>query len=88
MVKRWMKLLILLRLIWDAGSAVHFTDDLGELREGVITSGTFSPTLGFSIALARVPAGIKDSAIVLLRNREIPVEVVKPGFVRSGKALV
>ncbi|HEK1125243.1 TPA: glycine cleavage system aminomethyltransferase GcvT [Proteus mirabilis] len=71
-----------------AGSAVHFTDDLGELREGVITSGTFSPTLGFSIALARVPAGIKDSAIVLLRNREIPVEVVKPGFVRSGKALV
>lgn len=71
-----------------AGTAVHFTDDLGEIREGVITSGTFSPTLGFSIALARVPAGIKDSAIVLLRNREMPVEVVKPGFVRSGKALV
>ncbi|QIG05399.1 glycine cleavage system aminomethyltransferase GcvT [Proteus sp. ZN5] len=71
-----------------AGTAVHFTDDLGELREGTITSGTFSPTLGFSIALARVPAGIKDSAIVLMRNREMPVEVVKPGFVRSGKALV
>ncbi|WP_426774049.1 glycine cleavage system aminomethyltransferase GcvT [Proteus faecis] len=71
-----------------AGTAVHFTDDLGELREGIITSGTFSPTLGFSIALARVPAGIKDSAIVLMRNREMPVEVVKPGFVRSGKALV
>ncbi|MEQ4923332.1 glycine cleavage system aminomethyltransferase GcvT [Proteus hauseri] len=71
-----------------AGTAVHFTDDLGEIREGVITSGTFSPTLGFSIALARVPAGIKDSAIVLMRNREMPVEVVKPGFVRSGKALV
>lgn len=71
-----------------AGTAVRFTDDNGDLKEGIITSGTFSPTLGFSIALARVPAGIKDSAIVLMRNREMPVEVVKPGFVRSGKALV
>lgn len=71
-----------------AGTPVRFTDDNGEVKEGVITSGTFSPTLGFSIALARVPAGMKEHAIVLMRNREIPVEVVKPGFVRSGKALV
>ncbi|MEX0633974.1 hypothetical protein M8494_26330 [Serratia ureilytica] len=28
----------------------------GKPLEGVITSGSFSPTLGFSIALARVPA--------------------------------
>ncbi len=33
---------------------VRFTDADGNPREGVITSGTFSPTLGYSIALARV----------------------------------
>jgi len=38
--------------------------------------------------LARVPQGIGNTAIVQVRNREVPVEVVKPGFVRNGKALV
>lgn len=55
---------------------------------GIITSGTFSPTLGFSIALARVPRTIGTSAEVTLRNKQVPVEVVKPGFVRHGDALV
>ncbi|AYA40854.1 glycine cleavage system aminomethyltransferase GcvT [Xenorhabdus nematophila] len=70
------------------GLIVSFTDDSGEVRSGVITSGTFSPTLGFSIALARVPQGIGEQAIVQIRNREMPVKVVKPGFVRMGKSLV
>ncbi|CDH05313.1 glycine cleavage complex protein T,aminomethyltransferase, tetrahydrofolate-dependent [Xenorhabdus bovienii str. oregonense] len=70
------------------GLTVHFTDKAGEMRSGVITSGTFSPTLGFSIALARVPQGIGEQAIVQIRNREMPVQVVKPGFVRIGKSLV
>ncbi|MDR2224498.1 MULTISPECIES: glycine cleavage system aminomethyltransferase GcvT [Providencia] len=74
--------------ILRAGQVVRFTDDLGELKEGVITSGSFSPTLGFSIALARVPNGIQDKAIVEIRQREMPVEVVKPGFVREGNCLV
>lgn len=67
---------------------VRFTDDLGKQQSGIITSGTFSPTLGFSIALARVPQGIGTTAVVQVRNREVPVEVVKPGFVRNGKKLV
>lgn len=74
--------------ILRAGQVVRFTDELGKLQEGVITSGSFSPTLGFSIALARVPNGIQDKAIVEIRHREMPVEVVKPGFVREGKCLV
>ncbi|WP_338558063.1 glycine cleavage system aminomethyltransferase GcvT [Erwinia sp. E_sp_B04_7] len=64
---------------------VRFTDSEGNLREGVITSGSFSPTLGYSIALARVPAGIGEQAIVQIRNREMPVKVTKPIFVRAGK---
>ena len=66
---------------------VRFTDAQGNAQEGVITSGTFSPTLGYSIALARVPAGIGDTAIVQIRNREMPVKVTKPVFVRAGKAV-
>ncbi|WP_380180354.1 glycine cleavage system aminomethyltransferase GcvT [Kalamiella sp. sgz302252] len=64
---------------------VRFTDAAGHLQEGVITSGSFSPTLGYSIALARVPAGIGEQAIVQIRNREMPVRVTKPVFVRAGK---
>ncbi|EMH6405289.1 glycine cleavage system aminomethyltransferase GcvT [Providencia rettgeri] len=74
--------------ILRAGQVVRFTDELGKLQEGVITSGSFSPTLGFSIALARVPNGIQGKAIVEIRQREMPVDVVKLGFVREGKCLV
>ncbi|EBF9515338.1 glycine cleavage system aminomethyltransferase GcvT [Salmonella enterica subsp. enterica serovar Nijmegen] len=66
---------------------VRFTDAQGNQQEGIITSGTFSPTLGYSIALARVPAGIGETAIVQIRNREMPVKVTKPVFVRNGKAV-
>jgi len=64
---------------------VRFSDADGNQHEGIITSGSFSPTLGCSIALARVPAGIGEQAIVQIRNREMPVQVTKPIFVRAGK---
>jgi aminomethyltransferase len=53
--------------------------------EGVITSGTFSPTLGHSIALARVPASTGDTAEVEMRKKTVAVEVIKPCFVRQGQ---
>jgi aminomethyltransferase len=53
--------------------------------EGVITSGTFSPTLGHSIALARVPASTGDNAQVEMRKKTIAVDVIKPCFVRQGQ---
>lgn len=52
--------------------------------EGVITSGTFSPTLGHAIALARVPDGSSGQAEVEIRNRRLPVTLVRPPFVRQG----
>ncbi|SFN08017.1 aminomethyltransferase [Izhakiella capsodis] len=64
---------------------VRFIANDGRAAEGVITSGSYSPTLGCSIALARVPSGIGQQAIVQIRNREIPVKVTKPVFVRAGK---
>ncbi|MEL0631685.1 glycine cleavage system aminomethyltransferase GcvT [Pseudoalteromonas carrageenovora] len=56
--------------------------------EGVITSGTFSPTLGFSVALARVPRSIGDTAQVEMRKKLVNVKVVKPSFVRNGKSII
>lgn len=53
--------------------------------EGVITSGTFSPTLGYSIAMARVPSSVRDTAEVEMRKKWVTVRVVKPSFVRNGK---
>ena len=56
--------------------------------EGVITSGTFSPTLGHSIALARVPRSTGDTAQVEMRKKHAVVKVVKPCFVRNGKSVI
>jgi len=56
--------------------------------DGEITSGSFSPTLNKSIALARVPAATGERAEVEIRGKWYPVRVVQPGFVRNGKTLI
>lgn len=53
--------------------------------EGEITSGTFSPTLGYSIALARIPKTNQNHAKVEIRKKVLDVEIVRPPFVRNGK---
>jgi aminomethyltransferase len=55
---------------------------------GEVTSGTFSPTLGRSIGLARVPAATGAEVEVEVRGRMLPARVVRPPFVRHGRALV
>jgi aminomethyltransferase len=58
--------------------------------EGMITSGTFSPTLGRSIALARLPvdAAPGQTVEVQIRDKWLPAKVVKYPFVRRGKPLL
>ena len=54
--------------------------------EGVITSGIFSPTLGYSIGLARVPARWPDGPCrVDVRGKALPARLLPPPFVRHGK---
>jgi aminomethyltransferase len=57
----------------------------GGAGEGEITSGTFSPTLERSIALARVPAQTGERVQVDIRGKLLDAKVVKPPFVRNGK---
>ncbi len=58
--------------------------------DGEVTSGTFSPTMNVSIALARLPPGAVpgDAVQVEMRGKPVPATVVKPPFVRNGKMLV
>jgi aminomethyltransferase len=53
--------------------------------EGEITSGTFSPTLQHSIAMARVPYDTGSECNIEMRGKLIPARVVKMPFVRNGK---
>ena len=57
---------------------------------GVVTSGTFSPSLGRSIALARIPLGVNAGALVQVsvRDKQLAAKVVKPPFIRNGRILV
>lgn len=55
--------------------------------EGEITSGTFSPSLQKSIALARVPVETGEGCQVEIRGKLLKARVVKPVFVRDGQAV-
>ncbi len=58
------------------------------LGDGEVTSGTFSPTMGKAIALARVPIDATGSCEIEMRNKLVSAKIVKPPFVRNGKVLV
>lgn len=51
---------------------------------GQITSGSFSPTLGYGIALARVSGVEAGPLFAQIRGRQVPVLAVKPPFYRQG----
>jgi aminomethyltransferase len=57
---------------------------------GMTTSGSFAPTLGRSIALARVPAGVQpgDPIEVEIRGKRLRAVAVRAPFVRDGKSLI
>ena len=87
--KQFLGLLLLDRGVLRAHQKV-FTEVNGTSSEGEITSGTFSPTLQQSIALARLPidVAIGDAVKVEIRDKKLTARVVKPCFVRNGKTLV
>jgi aminomethyltransferase len=60
---------------------------LADGSEGVITSGTYSPTLEQSIALARIPITTNEKAMVEIRGKLLQAKIGKPRFVKKGRRL-
>jgi aminomethyltransferase len=52
--------------------------------DGIITSGTWSPTLNQSIALARVPIETAEKVMIDIRGKLLPAKVGKPRFIKNG----
>lgn len=77
-------------LLLDKGVLRSHQQVITKQGNGEITSGTFSPSLQRSIALAKLPMGIQlgDEVEVEIRDKRLKARVVKPNFVRHGKALI
>ncbi len=56
--------------------------------EGEITSGTFGPTIGRSIAMARLPRGASGRVQVNVRGKLLAALIIKPLFVHHGRVLI
>ena len=54
---------------------------LADGLEGMTTSGSFAPTLGQSIAFARIPKGDYKQCEVIIRDKAHKARIVKPPFV-------
>lgn len=52
--------------------------------EGIITSGSYSPTLQKAIALARIPKSAGGSCQVDMRGNRLDCSIVRPPFARNG----
>jgi aminomethyltransferase len=70
------------RGVMRAHMSVRTAKGLGE-----VTSGTMSPTLGYSIGFARLPQGIAvgDAVEIDIRGKWVPAQVCKLPFVRNGQ---
>ena len=75
-------------VVAGTGNGVPGSAASGPLPTGEVTSGTFSPTLNRSIALARVPVTAATSVQVEIRGKLHAASIVKPPFVRHGKVLI
>jgi aminomethyltransferase len=70
----------------EKGVLRHGQEVFTAAGQGEILSGTFSPSLGKAIALARVPTGDTGAVEVDIRGKRLPVRAVRYPFVRDGAA--
>ena len=75
-------------ILEDKGVLRHDQAVQTDAGSGVVTSGTYSPTLQRSIGLVRVPMDASAECSVDIRGAMKKARLVKPPFVRKGKILV
>lgn len=82
-------LLLTTRGVLREGMTVTINQGTDREQTGIITSGTFSPSLKNSIGIARVPASVSDDDSVQVdlrgKGKFVDVRVLKLPFVRNGK---
>lgn len=71
------------KAIIRAGHEVYL--DAERTIKGTVTSGTYSPTLKKSIALARVPKSNKEICYTEVRGKLLEARIGKPRFIKEGK---
>ena len=74
-------------ILEDKGVLRHDQSVATDAGPGVVTSGTYSPTMQCSIGLVRVPAQAGDDCSVDIRGSQKKARLVTPPFVRKGKIL-
>jgi aminomethyltransferase len=75
-------------ILEDKGVLRHDQAVQTDAGPGVVTSGSYSPTLQRSIGLVRVPMDASAECSVDIRGAMKKARLVKPPFVRKGKILV
>ena len=80
---------ILKGLLFEDRSIVRSNQDIfmdeQKMVRGVVTSGTYSPTLKKSIALARIPPSDLKNCLAEVRGNVVKALVGEPSFVKEGK---
>ncbi len=69
------------RGVLRSGQVIHFENN----QQGIITSGSFSPTLNRAIGFARVPTQAPCFGKIEIRKKMTSVELTKLPFVKHGK---
>lgn len=80
---KWAGVVLREKGILRSGQEIVF--DNGSI--GYITSGSFSPTLGFAVGLAYIPK-TGSNPKVTIRKKQLEIELVKPRFVKNNKSLI
>ena len=70
------------RAILRSGQELYFDKD--KITKGVVTSGTYSPSLKKPIALARVPVTDKEKCFTEIRGKVLEAKIGKPRFIKEG----
>lgn len=82
-------LLLETRGVLREGMTVTINQGTDQETTGIITSGTFSPSLKQSIAIARIPESVTDEDTVQVdlrgKGKFVDVRVLKLPFVRNGE---
>ena len=73
------------RVILRQGQEIYL--DENKSLKGIVTSGTYSPTLKRPIALARIPRMDVNNCFAEVRDKKVFAKIGSPRFIRDGKEI-